>query len=365
MDKFLPSQNPPGNMKVEKTPLFIAIGFDDNDKSGFTSHKGIEGMKWAVDTFMNRKNPDGSNCSCAFYNLSRYITEEESRELPHFVKKSWKYAADNGFEICCHTHNHHDGSKFTVDEWLIEMNKCVDILTKPYVEGCNSDDTGIGIAKSDIKAFRAPYLAYNDNMLKAVEKMGFLYDSSIQEGFQEDHDGTNYYFPYTLDEGSPGNKAVRINDPGIDEIGNHQGIWEMPVQAIIVPPDDLCEKYGVEKGLRKKFASEQYYFSESDGKICGLDYNCLADFQMTADELLATLKYTLDLRLKGNRAPFIFGAHTAIYALEYESDPTIKISEQERRRAIEEFLDYALSKSEVYIVSPIKVIEWMKNPKEL
>ena len=365
MDKFLPSQNPPKNLNAEKIPLFFTMGFDDNDKSGFTSQKGIEGMKWAVDTFVSRKNPDGSNCSCAFYFTSSYITKEKALEPPHLVKKSWKYAIDNGFEIGCHSHSHPDGTKFTIDEWLFEMNKCVDILTKPYEEESDSNDTGIGIAKSEIKSFRTPFLSYNANMLKAVEKMGFLYDCSLEEGVQDDQDGTNFYFPYTLDEGSPGNKFTNLQNPQIEKIGNHAGVWEVPIHVVIVPPDDLCEKYGIKKGLRKKCALKQDYFEEKDGKITGLDYNCLAEFQMTGEEFLATLKYTLDLRLKGNRAPFVLGAHTGIYSLEYESEPSIIISEQERRKVIEDFLDYALSKPEVFVVTPLTIIEWMKNPKKI
>lgn len=361
MNKCLPSQNPPGGLEIKKMPQFIAIGFDDNDKSGFTSEKGLEGMKWAVDTFLNRKNPDGSTCSCAFYMLSRYVTEEEALELPHFVKKSWKYAYDNGFEIGCHTHNHHDGANFTTQQWLDEMNRCIDILTKPYLEGDDSNATGIGISRNDIISFRAPYLAYNDNTFKAIEKMGFVYDSSLEEGYQDDQDGHDFYFPYTLDEGAPGNRFINEDSGRRELIKSHPGIWEMPVQVVVVPPDELCESYGIPKGLRKKCASVQHYFSETGGKVCGLDYNCLAEMQMTGAEFLATLKYSLDLRLESNRAPFIFGTHTGIYALEYDSNPVIQISIRERQKAIEDFLDYALSKPEVYVVSPRKVVEWMQK----
>ena len=365
MDKFLPSQRPPNNLDVKKIPLFVTIGFDDNDKSGFTSQKGVEGMKWAVDSFVNRRNPDGSNCSCAFYNTTSYITEGESREPPHLVRKSWKYALDNGFEIGCHSHSHPDGTKFSVEEWLYEMNKCVDIMCKPYEECSDSSDTGIGISKNEIKSFRAPFLCYNTNMLRAVEKMGFVYDCSLEEGEQDDQNGVNFYFPYTLDEGSPGNKYTHGYNPERDVIGCHPGVWEIPIHVVIVPPDNLCEKYGIKKGLREKCFLQRSYFSQNNGKISGLDYNCLVEFQMTGEEFLATLKYTLDLRLQGNRAPFVLGAHTGIYAMEYESEPEIKIPETERRKAIEDFLDYALSKPEVHIVSPKKIIEWMRNPKEL
>ena len=363
-NQLLPSQNPPENIEIAKTPLFVAIGFDDNDRSGFTSEKGVEGMKWAVDTFMSRKNPDGSTCSCAFYMLSRYIAEG-ALEPPHLVRKSWRYAYDSGFEIGCHTHSHPDGSNFTVDEWLAEMNQCIDILTKPYVSGDDGNDTGAGVNRSDIISFRAPYLAYNANVMKAVEKMGFTYDSSLEEGYQDDQDGTNFYFPYTLDEGSPGNQFVHSFRAEKEVIGAHPGIWEMPIQVVIAPPDEECESYGIPKGFRKKLAETRNYFSENDGKVCGLDYNCLAEMQMTGEEFLATLKYSLDLRLKGNRAPFILGAHTGIYALEYDSNPVIKVSVRDRQKAIEDFLDYALSKPEVFVVSPQKVIAWMKNPKAL
>jgi peptidoglycan/xylan/chitin deacetylase (PgdA/CDA1 family) len=320
-------------------PQFVTIGFDDNDKSGFMPEKGSEGMKWAVDTFVNRKNPDGTKCTCAFYLTSAYITDGEAEEPTHFVKKSWKYALDNGCDIGCHTHSHPHGENFSVDEWLAEMNKCVDILSRPYVEGSDGNDTGIGIAKSEIKSFRTPYLESNDNTLIAVKKMGFVYDCSLEEGLQDDQDGTNFCFPYKLES----------------------GVWEIPAHVVIVPPDNLCEKYGIKKGLRKKCSELQSDFNEKDGKITGLDYNCFVEYQMTADEFSATLKHTLDLRLKGNRAPFTFGGHTGVYAVEYDCEPQIKISEQERRRSIEDFLDYAQSKKDVFIVSPIKILEWIKE----
>jgi hypothetical protein len=73
----------------------------------------------------------------------------------------------------------------------------------------------------------------------------------------------------------------------------------------------------------------------------------------------------MDLRLEGNRAPFMVGAHTGIYAKEYDSDPVINISEAERRKAVEDFLDYALSKPEVRIVPPSAIIQWMRSPTAL
>ena len=83
---------------------------------------------------------------------------------------------------------------------------------------------------------------------------------------------------------------------------------------------------------------------------------------MSKAELLATLKYTLDLRLKGNRAPFLLGAHTAYYVDSLEPNAPGAPTAAERRQAIEEFLDYARSKPEVRLTSARAVLDWMRNP---
>jgi hypothetical protein len=254
---------------------------------------------------------------------------------------------------------------FTVDEWRSEMNTCIDILCQPYVKGSDDNDTGIGIDKSMIQSFRAPFLSYNANLFTAVEQNGFVFDSSVEEGYDWQQDGTNCYFPYTLDEGSPGNEYSRTFNPARESIGSHPGLWEVPISIFVVPPDDKCAQYGAKIGLRDRCHGHRDYFSVEDGKISGFDYNCLSEFQMSGDEFAATLKYTLDLRLTGNRAPFVIGAHTGIYAKEYDSDPVIQISEEERRMAIESFLDYALTKPQVRVAAPSTVIEWMRSPKEL
>jgi hypothetical protein len=91
----------------------------------------------------------------------------------------------------------------------------------------------------------------------------------------------------------------------------------------------------------------------ADGKITGLDYNMWTMAGVSPEEFLAIWKYTLDLRLKGNRAPLMVGAHTQMYP------------KPEQRRALEAFIDYALSKDEVRIVTPVKVIRWMRDPAGL
>ncbi len=93
----------------------------------------------------------------------------------------------------------------------------------------------------------------------------------------------------------------------------------------------------------------------AEGKITGLDWNVLEGARVDGDDLLAILKHTLDLRLKGNRAPFMVGGHTALY-------PPAR---PDRRRALEEFLAYALAKPEVRIVTATQLIPWLEQPVAL
>ena len=81
---------------------------------------------------------------------------------------------------------------------------------------------------------------------------------------------------------------------------------------------------------------------------------------MNTTEFAATLKYTLDLRLQGNRAPLLFGMHSDYYSSKYEA-PLIP-SWRERQQAVEEFIDYALSRPEVRIVSNRQLLDWLRNP---
>lgn len=215
---------------------------------------------------------------------------------------------------------------------------------------------------SAIYGFRAPYLEYNDNAIKAVSRRDLLYDTSIEEGFQDDQDGKNFFWPYMLDNGSQGDKltAGQFNRR---PVSNYPGLWEIPIYAVIVPPDSECAQYGVVPGFRKKMKKEQYYFKEDSGKISGLDWNLWNEFKMTREEFVATLKYTLNLRRQGNRCPFVFGTHSDVYSPKYREVANATV--EDRQEALIEFIDYVLSLPEVRIVSAKELIDWMKAPSPL
>lgn len=365
---------PPENIQPEKTPLFVAFGFDDNACSGSVKPNDAGGVEWVTNTFTNRKNPginnkktfDNMPCSASFYFTSGFIAGgKTSHEPTEQLKRAWHRAWINGIEAGNHTHLHNSGLKYSEETWLNEMETCNSWLMKPAPEEESpegNEETGAGVSKESITGFRTPFLEFNTKTFNAAKKAGFEYDCSMEEGWQKDNDGTNYLWPYTLHNGSPGYEFCHPEDP-IEPI---EDMWEMPCYPVIIPPDELCEKYGVKPGLRASKVGigpddEPYY--EEEGKITGLDWNMFVSFQMTKEEFLATMKYTFDLRLKGNRAPLLFGAHSDLYCPNYTYPP--KTTPQERREAVEEFLDYVLSHEEARVVSVQQALEWIKKPVEL
>ena len=355
-------QKPPGGLNVEQVPLFVSFGTDDNPYSGLEGSGGSGGMHFLTELFSSRANPagtgdlrnfDGQQPHYSFYVNTIYITPD-GQEDPSFVKQSWKEALDRGHEIGIHTHSHPHGREFSVGEWEKEMQLCMDYLTRP---------DGLGIQSGQFPGFRTPFLEYGDRTFKAARNKGFLYDCSIEEGFQHDQDGRNFLWPYLLNHGSPGNEAT-YKTQGLPRVREHPGLWELPVYAFIVPPDDQCEAYGVAAGLRNRLKQKVKYFEADQGKVTGMDWNLWFEYGMTKAEVLATLKYTLDLRLQGNRCPLTVGLHSAIYADSSPEQPP-GANVRERREAIQEFFDYALSKPEVRVVSAKELLAWIQSPVPL
>ena len=380
MDHCPPSSNPPAGLSPAQVPQFVTIGFDDNGYSGKdpAATPRPYGIAWASHAFASRTNPpgksnrttfDGCPCRCSYYFTSGYVDGVFTADPPDMVKRGWHEAVKiSGHEGGVHTHSHPHGRELSVDAWGAEIDLCVEWLLKPvpYSETDLSKSTrtlGAGLDAAKLVGFRAPYLQYNDNTFAAIAKRGFLYDCSIEEGWQHVLTPANQLWPYTLDEGSPGNKAHQAIDQAVPLVGSHCGLWEIPVHVVFVPPDELCEHYGVPRGLRASIALRDPSFDPSTGKITGLDWNCLVDCRMTKAEFLATLKYTFDCRYQGNRAPFAFGAHSDVYSDGYTFPPCI--TARERQEAVEEFLAYVLTKEDVRVVALEDIVHWMRDPKPL
>jgi hypothetical protein len=350
---------PPGGLSPDEVPLFVSFGTDDNPYSGLEGSGGGGGLNYLTELFASRRNPagngdprnfDGQPIHYSFYVNTIFITPE-GKEDPEFVKRSWKDALAAGHEIGVHTHSHPHGQDFSVAQWEEEIQRCLDLLAGPE---------GLGVPRNQIIGFRTPFLEFADKTFKAVRRKGLKYDCSIEEGFQADQDGTNYVWPFPLNHGSPGYSSIPKTS-NLPRIKNHSGLWELPVYPLIVPPDDLSEAYGVPPGLRAKLLQKKHYFELDQGKIAGMDWNLWFEYEMSKSEFLATLKYSLDQRLKGNRCPMTVGLHSAIYSEKNEEQPP-GATVEERREALREFLDYALSKPEVRIVSSKELLAWLQQP---
>jgi peptidoglycan/xylan/chitin deacetylase (PgdA/CDA1 family) len=339
-DNVPASQDPPCGLTPDQVPQLVSIGFDDNGQIG--------GMTWAVDMLKNRGK------------ASFFVT------CTYMQAAAWKAAYMAGHEIGNHTVTHATDRNVGLQRWLQEMTDC-----NTYITG------QVGVPADEVIGFRTPFLKYGNDTLAAVKQVGFRYDTSIEEGYEWDNkanngngatqDGTNFFWPYTLDQRSPGHTTQVEWGDGLVEIEPHAGLWELPVYAVVVPPDDKCQAYGVDPGLRAKLKQRQSWFDVNGGLITGFDYNLWASasvggFAMTKAEFVATLKYTLDQRLAGNRSPFLFGAHTDYYVASWNQNAAGTPSETDRRAAIEEFLDYAKSKREVEITTYKRVLEYVRNP---
>jgi peptidoglycan/xylan/chitin deacetylase (PgdA/CDA1 family) len=339
-DNVAPSKQPPGGLRVDQAPLFVALGFDDNPDD--------EAVRWVMSVLAARKNPpgtgqaathDGTVPRATFYNTSSFGS----------AAASWKAAQAAGHETGNHTVNHLHGAggtggmNFDAARWRMEIQGCSDFLTGPQV----------GARREEIAGFRTPFGQYNAALFPVLKELGFRYDCSIDEGNQPDQDGTNYFWPYTLDGGSPGH-AARTDLPAIQSWP--KGLWELPIYALLAPPDGQAQRYGVPPGLARKLGN--------NGKITGMDWNLWFGVRLTRPEFVAVLKYTLDQRRKGNRAPLLIGMHSKLYgAAGYEVPPAAPTAQA--RAAVVEFLDYALGFPEVRVVPTAAVLDWIRNPAPL
>jgi hypothetical protein len=148
-------------------------------------------------------------------------------------------------------------------------------------------------------------------------------------------------WPYPLDAGIPAHRPV---------IGRHPGLWEIPIGNYVAPP-----------GLRASLRTRRDYFQPENGEITGMDWNLWNEFGMTPAEFQATLEYTLDMHLAGNRSPMTLGLHSELYTIraDVRTDPEVI---RARRGALEAFLAYALGKPEVRFANHRELLEWLRDP---
>jgi peptidoglycan/xylan/chitin deacetylase (PgdA/CDA1 family) len=177
------------------------------------------------------------------------------------------------------------------------------------IDACNKAiDRHLG---ARVRGFRAPFLEWNDAAFVAVREAQLEYDCSVYE------------------------------DSACWPSRREDGLWSLPVQPMIVPPE----------------------LARRESTITGFDYNLWVLGAMSAGEVKSTLAHTLDAHLRDHRAPLFVGMHSDLYS-KNNAEP-MRETLAERRLAIEEFLDYALAKPDVRVVSHAQVLDYVNAPRLL
>jgi hypothetical protein len=326
-DFMAPSFKPPGGLSPAQVPQFIVIGIDDN--------RYVDGMEWVLDQLEARHNPaghghagthDGQPLRASFYFMSAALETGGNALLAQ-----WQRAVADGHEIGNHTYSHE------VADWQSEIDTCDNNLA-----------SSLGVDVKDIIGFRCPYLNYQQPtlvypVLQSFEH--FKYDCTLRHDAYYDYltpGPTDFYvhiWPYTLDHGAD------IFTAGNLAIGNYPGLWELPPYALPTSPNRQA-------------------LAQPSNNYTGFDSTAYGTLGISPAAFLSSLKWALDLRLEqgDNRAPLIFGIHSDTYSSENTgySQPLA-----ERRQAIVDFLDYALTKPDVRFVSAKQLIQWMCTPTPL
>lgn len=207
-----------------------------------------------------------------------------------------------GHEIAVHTMTHTTGNETDFDTWIREIEGCRESLVR-YA----------GIPREQITGFRSPYLAYNEHTWKALSLLGFSYDSSVPEispGLNSP-DEANYIWPYTLHDGL----KQRLSS-GSPPTENFPDLMEIPMWTLIT----------------------------------GDTFHNMDPEEPSEAAMLAMLKNNFTTRYEGNRVPVGIYFHSGWLTADANTN------------AMNDFLEWALAKPDVYVVGVGALAKWMRNP---
>ncbi len=234
---------------------------------------------------------------------------------------------------------------------------------------------GLSVAKKNLGAFRAPRLEVNSGLYFALSELGYQYDCGLEDGYEENVDGTNFLWPYTMDNGNPNATYQRSigERVGIDSLP--AGLWQIPSNVFIVPPTIRKAVYENHAKIDAAAGGESIESFEdwdaAGGKITGYDFNLYILWGMTKAQWLATMQHTTQLRLDGNKAPIHYGAHTDYYTPIYDYATLLNDQNKEsyglnvtnkwntwkdRVTSMEEWVDWSIGKG-VHFVTGKRLIE--------
>ncbi|KAL4451906.1 hypothetical protein ABPG75_007568 [Micractinium tetrahymenae] len=268
----------------------------------FTHDDGVdfEARRAILDVTEGRASANGCQVSATMFTLY----DPDGWTVCEDVLKLY----DKGMEIADHTIHHETLSgaerSYVEDEILGARKRLVEC----------------GVPEEDIVGARPPYLNTDVQYREVLWEAGFLYDSSIVEDFKHSvsRGFGNRLWPWDLGYGNPVNCSI-ANE-------SFPGLWEVPVWRL-----------SNETAGKLPYAMDPGY---------SYDCECHNDTYSVYD----ILKANFDEAYAGNRAPFPIFIH--IYWLK----------EGDSQEQLKRFIDYTLTKPDVYYVTVRQLLAWMQNP---
>ena len=264
-------------------------------------------------TFDDAVNPD-------IYEMIGRISQHQHADgspvgFTFFVSNNWTdyylvhklHAA--GHEIATHTITHTTGGGTDFLTWVREIEGCREALHRLAA-----------IPIEEIRGFRAPFLAYNGATYEALQALGFDYSTSVSEPLGKfSLSPSEMIWPYTLHDGL------------------QQTLWTGT---------------GPSSSLPELMEIPMWLLFERDGSRHPKEM----DPSGTRKELVQLLKDNFLDRYDGNRVPLGIWLHAAPW-LGSPGAPR-----QDNADALNEFLEWALQKPNVWVVGMSKAVDWMRNP---
>jgi peptidoglycan/xylan/chitin deacetylase (PgdA/CDA1 family) len=324
-EKMEPSFSPPGGLTVEQVPQFIVLGFDDN--------RYVDGMNWVLDLLDGKTNPAGKGNARTHDGqkliVSFYYTTDSLDAGGEALLATWRRATAAGHEVANHTHTHRALESQGVPwNWAMEIQKSNQILQDK-----------LGVKPGTIRGFRAPFLQFDQALFETLGQTGgMIYDCSLTHipiGPEGDNwRDVRHLWPYTLHNGTDGKS-------GQWQVGKHPKIWEVPVYTM---PTASADRY-----------------QSSISNLAGFDSTAYGTLGKSGPDFYNSMKWSLDLRLEkvDNRAPLTIGLHTDTYSSQHTG---YAAPLEARRKALADFIAYALTKPEVRFVSAVQMLQWMSSP---
>ncbi|EFA00992.1 chitin deacetylase 9 precursor [Tribolium castaneum] len=229
-----------------------------------------------------------------------------SHEYTDYTKVHELYV--NKQEIALHSITH----QALTDYW---RNLTLDGLQAEFGDEATLITHFANIPQEAFKGMRIPFLQLSgDNSFQFAKQLGLTYDCSWPtQTFRKPG-----LWPYTLNYKS--NQDCPIGPCPQSSI---PGVW-------VVPMID---------------------WTDLSNNVCSMVDACVDIPDDDADKLLQWFIDNFNVQYKGNKAPFGFYIHAAYFAV----NPV-------RLEAYKKFVDYLQGLNDVYLVSPSKAIEWIKNP---